>query len=73
MTFALQDVKLLDHIMRSTKQLRKPKEVKNNDKERKDGIFQWWKEIQDFNLDIRKLLLRYQECGPTQFRKKFLL
>ena len=52
MTFALQDAKSWNHIMGSTRRPPELKETLDNNKDRKECIYQWWEKIRDFDLDV---------------------
>lgn len=52
MTFALQNTKLWDYIIGSAKRPSELKETLDDNKDRKKRIYQQWKKIRDFDLDI---------------------
>ncbi len=54
MSLALQEAKLLEHIMRSAKRSQELKETIDNDEDKKECIYQEWKKIRDFDLDVQK-------------------
>ncbi len=72
MIFALKDAKLWDHIMRSARRPTELKETKNDDEDRKERIYQRWKRIWDFNLDVRKTAAKISRICTDTVQKEFL-
>lgn len=53
-TFTLQDAKLWGHIDRSAREPPELSEILDNDKDKKERIYQQWDKIKDFDLDVIK-------------------
>lgn len=72
MTFALQDAKLWDHIMGSAKRPPELKETSDDDEDRKERIYQRWKKVRDFDLDVRKTAAKISRMCTDTVQKEFL-
>ncbi len=72
MTFALQDAKLWDQIMGSARSPLEFKETKDDDEDRKEHIYQRWKKIQNFDLDIQKTAAKISWMCTNTVQKEFL-
>ena len=73
MTFALQDAKLWDHIMGFVRRPPELKETEDDDKDRKERIYQRWKKIRDFDLDPRKTAVKISRMCTDTVKKEFLV
>ena len=72
MTFALQDAKLWDYIMTSAKRRSELKNTKDNDKDKKERIYQRWKKIRDSDLDLQKTAVKISRMCTDTVKNKFL-
>ena len=73
MTFALQDAKLWDHIMGSSRRLPELKEILDDNEDRKEHINQQQKKIWDFDLDVQKTVTKISRLCIDTVQKKFLV
>ncbi len=72
MTFGVQDAKLWDHIMGSPRRLPELNKTKDDDEDRKKRIYQRWKKIQDFDLDVKKTAAKISRMYADKVQKEFL-
>ena len=72
MTFALQNARLWDYVMGSARKLPELIEKSDNSKERKERIYQRWKEIRDFDLDVLKTSAKISRMCTDTVQKEFL-
>ncbi len=73
MTFALQDAKLGDYIIGSARRLPELKEIKDDDEDRKERIYQQWEKIRDFDLDVQKTAVGISRMCNDKVLKEFLV
>ena len=48
------------------------KEIKNNDEDRKERIYQRWEKIRDFDLDVQKTAAKISRMCTDKVQKEFL-
>lgn len=72
MTFALQNAKLWGHIDGSTRRPPELNEKSDDDNDRKEGIYQRWEKIQDFELNVLKTAAKISRMCFDTVQKEFL-
>ncbi len=58
--------------MRSARRPLELKEIKNNDEDRKERIYQRWEKIRDFDLDVQKTAAKISRMCTDKVQKEFL-
>ncbi len=73
MTFALQDAKLWDHIIATTRRPPGLEKTEKDNKDRKKCIYQRQKNIRDFDLNIQRTSAKISKMCTYTIKKKFLV
>ncbi len=71
MTFALKDARLLAHIDGSARPTELKEKLEHN-KDRNERIYQRWKKIQDFDLNVLKTAAKISRMCSDTAKKEFL-
>lgn len=71
MTFILQDTILWEYVMGSARRPSELKEKLNNNKKRKECIYQGWKKIRNFNLNVFKTTAKISKICNNIIQKEF--